>query len=149
MIESLKDEILSFSRYENNQIIYIDKKGKDYKVKEEITYGVWLKTYKEIPNIKVEGLEDKFFHLKVLEQYQLNFKIKNVHLFYNQYGGFSFPEHIDDIDVFLYVIKGSKKIYIDNEPFLIKEDQAVLIPKGVKHKVDSSANTWALSIGCE
>lgn len=149
MINALTDEILSFSRYENNQIIYIDKNGKDYKVKDEITYGNWIKTYKDIPNIKVEGLEDKFFHTKILKDFNLDYNVKNVHLFYNQYGGFSFPEHADDINVFLYVAKGSKKVYTDNHPVLVNEEQAVFIPKGVKHKVDSSANTWALSIGFE
>jgi mannose-6-phosphate isomerase-like protein (cupin superfamily) len=147
MIDALHDEILSFSRYENNQIIYIDKNGKDYKVKDEITYRNWIKTYKDIPNIKVEGLEDKFFHLKILKDFNLEHKVTDVHLFYNQYGGFSFPEHADDTNVLLYVVKGTKKVYVDNHLILVKEEQAIFIPKRVKHKVDSSENTWALSIG--
>jgi len=147
MIDALTDEIMSFSRYENNQIIYIDKEGKDYKVKEEITYGTWIKTYKDISHIKVEGLEDKSFHLKILKDFKLNHKVNSVHLFYNQYGGFSFPEHADDTNVLLYVVKGSKKVYVDNHPIMLKEEQMIFIPKGVKHKVDSSENTWALSIG--
>jgi mannose-6-phosphate isomerase-like protein (cupin superfamily) len=147
MINALTDEILSLSRYTNNQIIYIDKEGRDYKVKDEITYGSWTKTYKDIPHIKVEGLEDKSFHLKVLKDFQLDNKVNSVHLFYNQYGGFSFPEHADDTNVLLYIVKGSKKVYIDKHSVLVKEEQAVFIPKGLKHKVDSSPNTWALSIG--
>lgn len=147
MIKVLNDEIVSFSRYENNQIIYIDKEGKDYKVKDEITYGNWIKTYKDIPHIKIEGLEDKTFHLKILKDFNLDHKANSVHLFYNQYGGFSFPEHADDTNVLLYIVKGSKKVYIDKHPVLVKEEQAVFIPKGLKHKVDSSENTWALSIG--
>jgi len=147
MINDLTDEILSFTRYENNQIIYIDKEGKDYKVKDKITYGVWTKTYKDIPHIKVEGLEDKSFHSKILKDFNLVYKINSVHLFYNQYGGFSFPEHADDTNVLLYIVKGSKKVYIDKHPILVKEEQAIFIPKGVKHRVDSSENTWALSIG--
>jgi mannose-6-phosphate isomerase-like protein (cupin superfamily) len=147
MIDALTDEILSFPRYENNQIIYIDKEGKDYKVKDEITYGNWIKTYKDMPHIKIEGLEDKSFHSKILKDFKLNHKVNSVHLFYNQYGGFSFPEHEDDTNVILYIVKGSKKIYIDKHPVLVKEEQAVFIPKGLKHKVDSLPNTWALSIG--
>jgi mannose-6-phosphate isomerase-like protein (cupin superfamily) len=147
MINALTDEIMSFSRYENNQIIYIDKEGKDYKVKDKITYGSWIKTYKDIPHIKVEGLEDKFFHLKILKDFNLDYKVNSVHLFYNQYGGFSFPEHSDDTNVLLYIVKGSKKVYVDNHPTLINEKQAFFIPKGVNHKVDSLPNTWALSIG--
>jgi mannose-6-phosphate isomerase-like protein (cupin superfamily) len=149
MINVLTDEILSFTRYENNQIIYIDKEGKDYKVKDEITYSNWIKTYKDIPHIKVEGLEDKSFHLKILKDFNLDHKVNNVHLFYNQYGGFSFPEHADDTNVLLYIVKGSKKVYSDNHPILVKQEQAISIPKGVKHRVDSSPDTWALSIGYE
>jgi len=147
MINALTDEILSLSRYTNNQIIYIDKEGRDYKVKDEITYGAWIKTYKDIPHIKVEGLEDKSFHSKILKDFKLEHKVNNVHLFYNQYGGFSFAEHADDTNVLLYIVKGSKKVYIDEYPVLIKEEQAVFIPKGLKHKVNSLPNTWALSIG--
>ena len=45
LIEALNDELISYTRYENNQIIYIDKEGKDYKVKNEITYSNWVKNY--------------------------------------------------------------------------------------------------------
>jgi len=147
MIDALNDELISFTRYENNQIIYIDKNGKDYKVRDEITYGNWIKNYKNIPHIKVEGLEDNNYHLQLMKQYNLNFKIKNIHLFYNQFGGFSFPEHSDDIDVLLCVIKGGKKVYVEGYPIIINEGQAISIPKGVKHKVESLPFTWALSIG--
>jgi len=149
MIKVLNDEMVSFSRYENNQIIYIDKEGKDYKVKNEITYGNWIKTYKNIPHIKVEGLEDKEFHLKILKDFQLDHKVNSVHLFYNQYGGFSFKEHSDNTNVLLYIVKGSKKVYSDNHSILVKEEQAISIPKGAKHRVDSAPDTWALSIGYE
>ena len=47
MIDALNDELISFTRYENNQIIYIDKNGKDYKVRDEITYGNWIKNYNQ------------------------------------------------------------------------------------------------------
>ena len=147
MIDVLTDEILSFSRYQNNQIVFIDKDGKDHRVKDHITFGDWAKTYKDIPHIKVEGLEDKSFHSKILKDFKLNHKVNSVHLFYNQYGGFSFPEHADDTNVLLYIVKGSKKVYVDNHPTLINEEQAVFIPKGLRHKVDSLPNTWALSIG--
>lgn len=149
MINTLTDEILSLSRYTNNQIIYIDQEGKDYKVKDEITYGNWIKTYKNMPHIKVEGLEDKFFHLKILKDFELDHKVNSVHLFYNQYGGFSFKEHTDNTNVLLYIVKGSKKVYSDNHPILVKKEQAILISKGMKHRVDSAPDTWALSIGCE
>jgi len=147
MINALNDELISFTRYQNNQIIYIDKKGNDYRVKEQMTYGDWIKTYKTISHIKIEGLEDNNYHLQLLKDYNLNFKTKNVHFFYNQLGGFSFPEHTDDIDVLLCVIKGSKKIYTENYPILIEEGQSISIPKGAKHKVESLPFTWALSIG--
>jgi mannose-6-phosphate isomerase-like protein (cupin superfamily) len=147
LIEALNDEIISYTRYENNQIIFIDNDGKDHKVKNKLTYGDWIKKYKNVTNIKVEGLEDNNYHLQLLKDYDLNFKMKNVHLFYNQLGGFSFPEHIDDIDVLLCVIKGGKKVFIENYPIVVNEGQSISIPKGAKHKVESLPFTWALSIG--
>ena len=84
LIEALNDELISYTRYENNQIIYIDKEGKDYKVKDEITFSNWVKNYKSIPHIKVEGLEDNNYHLQLLKDYDLNFKMKNVILFYHK-----------------------------------------------------------------
>jgi hypothetical protein len=72
LIEALNDELISYTRYENNQIIYIDKEGKDYKVKDEITFSNWVKNYKSIPHIKVEGLEDNNYHLQLLKDYDLN-----------------------------------------------------------------------------
>ena len=67
MIDILNDEMVSFFRYENNQIIYIDKNGKDHKVKDKMTFGEWIKIHKEVSNIKIEGLEDKLFHSKILK----------------------------------------------------------------------------------
>lgn len=147
MIDILNDEMVSFFRYENNQIIYIDKNGKDHKVKDKMTFGEWIKIHKEVSNIKIEGLEDKLFHSKILKDFKLDHSVNSVHLFYNQHGGFSFPEHTDDTNVILYIVKGLKKVYVDGNPILIKEKQIISIPKGVKHKVDSSPDTWALSIG--
>ena len=147
LIEALNDELISYTRYENNQIVYIDKDGKDYRVKDQLTFSNWAKTYKSASNIKVEGLEDNNYHIQLLKDYNLSFKMKNVHLFYNQLGGFSFPEHTDDINVLLCVIKGSKKVFTENYPIIINEGQSISIPKGAKHKVESSPFTWALSIG--
>jgi mannose-6-phosphate isomerase-like protein (cupin superfamily) len=147
LIEALNDELISYNRYEKNQLIFIDKKGKDFLVKEKFTFSEWIKNYKSIAHIKVEGLEDNNYHLSLLKDYNLNFKIKNVHLFYNQFGGFSFPEHTDDVDVLLCIIKGEKKVFVEGTEIIFKENQALCIPKGVKHKVQSTPFTWALSLG--
>ena len=130
LIEALNDELISYTRYENNQIIYIDKEGKDYKVKNEITYSNWVKNYNTIPHIKVEGLEDNNYHLQLLKDYDLNFKMKNVHLFYNQLGGFSFPEHTDDINVLLCVLKGSKKVFVENY-----ESRLMCIQRNIEYRL--------------
>lgn len=147
LLEALNDELISYNRYENNQLIFIDEKGKDFLVKSQFTYSDWIKNYKSVPHIKVEGLEDNNYHLSLLKDYDLDYKIKNVHLFYNQLGGYSFPEHADDVNVLLCVIKGQKKLFVDNTLILVKEEEAISIPKGVKHKVKSLPFTWALSIG--
>lgn len=147
MLDYFQEEITSFSRYEKNQLSYIDQDYKDFKVTDSMSFGGWINKYKTFPNIIVSGLEDKSYHLEILKKFNLNYKINSVILFYNQLGGFSFPEHKDDVSVFLYVVKGAKKIYLDKQPFLIKEEQGITIPKDCSHRVDSLPETWALSIG--
>jgi mannose-6-phosphate isomerase-like protein (cupin superfamily) len=51
------------------------------------------------------------------------------------------------VPVYLYVLKGSKRVSIQNKTFIVKAGQGVLIPKGHKHRVFNYKNTWALSIG--
>jgi mannose-6-phosphate isomerase-like protein (cupin superfamily) len=146
-MSNLFDEIFSVERYENNDLVYIDENLKDFRVKDVMSYRKWLENFKKYNNIKVEGLDNKNYHKSLLKDIQLQIKVNSVQLFFNQLGGFSFPKHTDDVNVFLYVIKGAKNVFIDDEPILIKECQGISIPKGTPHQVNSLPDTWALSIG--
>ena len=143
MIELLKSEIESYDRYQNNQIFYIDENGKDFSVKDSFSYSQWLKKIIEYSTIKVEGLENNHF----ITSNFLRFKINSIHLFYKNKKGFSFNWHKDDTNVYLYVIGGRKKVFIEDNIYWVGNGDGVHIKKGQKHKVESDDQTWALSIG--
>ena len=146
MIDLLKSEIESYNRYDNNQLFYIDQDGKDYSVKSQISFSEWLLIYKSFSTIKVEGLEDNYL---IKSQFSKTKNINSIHLFVKQQEGFSFDWHKDNTNVYLHVIKGVKKVFIENEMFLVNSGDCIYIKKGKKHKVDSVDNTWALSVGCD
>lgn len=144
MISRLKDQIESYSNYENNLIFYIDKDGRDHSVKENFSYDNWLRVWDEQLTIKVEGLENdgiiksNFPHIKW---------IKNIHLFVKLRPGFSFDWHRDDINVYLHCVQGKKMVFVEDNKYTISTNEGVNIKKGELHKVRSNKNTWALSIG--
>ena len=39
MIAELMNEVVSYERYENNEIFYIDKDGKDFSVKDTLSFS--------------------------------------------------------------------------------------------------------------
>jgi len=149
-IKRLKNEIQSHTRYEERQLFYIDDNGLDREVKEHMTYGEWLREYNRFKVIKVEGLEDVAWLREVLDEVVKNITGKtrqDIHLFVNQKPGVSFKPHKDDKDVYLYVVKGKKKVNMNNEVKPIYDDEGIVIKQGVEHFVDSEADTWGLSIG--
>lgn len=146
MIDLLKSEIESYNRYENNQLFYIDQNGRDYSVKSQISFSEWLLIYKSFPTLKVEGLEDNTL---IKSKFSKIKNINSIHLFVKQQKGFSFDWHKDNTNVYLYVIKGIKKVFIDDEVSLVNSGDCIYIKKGKKHKVDSVDDTWALSVGCD
>ena len=149
-IKRLKDEIQNHNRYEARQLFYIDEEGRDREVKEHMTYGEWLREFNRFKVIKVEGLEDVAWLREVLDEVVKNITGKerqDIHLFVNQKPGVSFKPHCDDKDVYLYVVKGNKKVNMNNEVKPIYDDEGIIIEKGVQHFVESEADTWGLSIG--
>ena len=149
-ISRLKEEIQSHDRYEARQLFYIDDEGLDREVREHMTYGEWLREFERFKTIKVEGLEDVAWLREVLDEVVLNItgkKRQDIHLFVNQKPGVSFREHKDDKDVYLYVVKGKKKVSLNGEVKPIYDDEGILIEQGVKHFVDNEADTWWLIIG--
>ncbi len=133
-VSRLKDEIQSHDRYNARQIFYIDEEGRDREVKEHMTYGEWLREYERFKTDEVvHNITGK--------------KRSNIHLFVNQKPGVSFKSHKDDLDVYLYVVKGKKKVNVEGEDKIAYADEGVFIKEGQYHYVDNEADTWGLSIG--
>lgn len=61
----------------------------------------------------------------------------------------SFPTHTDPIDVFIYVIEGTKVMEVNNSTHTIKEGEYISIPAGTPHRAINSYNSTMLSIGIE
>lgn len=141
----LRVELFSHERYLLGQLSifgYDQYKHTDTIVSNVMSYSDWINSYKDFNGIKVEGLETTN-----LPKHFKSIKVKNIHLFLNQKSGFSFKWHSDDLNVFLYVVKGYKRVYIKNKMFKLQAGEGVYIPKHTLHKVFSDKNTWALSIG--
>ena len=134
MIDDLLGEVLNYDRYADYQIQIIDEKGNDHFAKDLISFGKWVEVWKSYPNIKVEGLDDKTYHTKLIDE---GFRrVNSNHLFVNNKGGFSFKEHKDDTNVYLHVLKGEKKVHMLGNVYTVKANNGI-------HEPD----TWALSIG--
>jgi mannose-6-phosphate isomerase-like protein (cupin superfamily) len=72
---------------------------------------------------------------------------KNIHLFVTQETGVSFKWHRDDVNVYLYVLKGTKIVQLRNKTVTLKTKQGIVIPRKHIHRVFSKAGTVALSVG--
>lgn len=142
----LKSQITDFDNYEQGLtkvIGYPGYRAKDCVVKNSIGYVEWISTYQQYPSIKVEGLESNF----ILKEKFNQFDPIDIHLFVSQKSSYSFNWHTDSLNVFLYVVKGYKKLYLRNKIYDIFPGRGVLIPKGHLHRAFSRRDTWALSIG--
>jgi mannose-6-phosphate isomerase-like protein (cupin superfamily) len=143
----VKDEIISFDRFSSGQLLALDRSilsgFLSWNAKEKFSYTEWVKNINSFTVVKVEGLEDNTNICK----YFRKFKIKDIHLFNSIKTDYSFGWHCDPVNVYLYVLKGKKRVSIKNKTFIVKAGQGILIPKGHKHRVFNYKNTWALSIG--
>ena len=139
------NELVSYDRYENNQLIYIDDQGKDHFVKDNYSFTEWLMNKQKHPTVKIEGIERNSF----ISSNFPHIKYNSIHLFIQNKKGFSFDWHKDDTNVYLYVVKGRKKVFIDDEQHWVGFGDGIHILKGNKHKVESDNDTWALSLGYE
>lgn len=132
--EILEEAVVNYEHYENGNTKYI-KDHKDSIVKDTMSYAQWVTMHHMMPVVKIDGLES---HLPI--------KSDTIHLFLNNEADYSFDWHKDDVDVFLYVVKGKKKVHLEQDIIELSEGEGVHIPKGSMHKVYSDADTWALSI---
>jgi mannose-6-phosphate isomerase-like protein (cupin superfamily) len=145
ILKLVKDQHLDYSRYESGELKVIghpDHRHSDYCVNEFHSYIEWVKDYQKYPVIKVEGIENI---KKIKDAFDL--PVDNIHLFVSQNFGISFNWHRDDVNVFLYVLKGQKRLWVRDKQYIINARQGVLIPKGHLHRVRSKKGTVALSVG--
>jgi mannose-6-phosphate isomerase-like protein (cupin superfamily) len=139
---SLLKELLSFQRYENNEIVGI-RNSLDIFIRDKMSYGEWVNSYKSFPTVKVEGIES----INSVTRKFKKLHPKNIHLFVTQETGVSFKWHRDTVNVYLYVLKGSKIVHLRNRTVTLKTKQGIVIPRKHIHRVFSKAGTVALSVG--
>lgn len=142
----LEDVLFDFEAYQEGHIKiigYQEYTNSDTTVKDVMSYKDWIETHKDYPVLKIEGLEK----IDAIKEYFSTIGIKNIHLFVSQQDGHSFDWHTDDVDVYLFVVKGEKTVYFEDKEVLLKANKGVIIDKGKSHKVYSKKDTWALSIG--
>lgn len=136
LMQLVKHEIVSFDRYNSGELRVIGLPGFsniDCIVKDKLSYSKWAETCQNFTTIKVEGL--------------VVGKFNDVHLFVNTRNSYSFKWHTDSVDVYLYVIKGQKKLQVRDKTYLLSAGQGAFIPRGHLHRAFSKKDTWALSIG--
>jgi mannose-6-phosphate isomerase-like protein (cupin superfamily) len=142
----LKEQLINYQRYEAGQIKMIghpEYRHSDCRANDFHSYTEWLNCYPDYPVVKVEGIET----LDQIKKQFNKFPIQNIHLFVSQQYGFSFKWHSDNVNVFLYVVKGQKLLQVRNKTYIINPRQGIIIPKGHLHRARSRAETWALSVG--
>jgi ribosomal protein L16 Arg81 hydroxylase len=146
LYKTLKEEIISFERFDNNEIVVIDRTGHtmwSWYANQKLSYTQYVSSIKNYSAIKVEGLEKN----QNIKKFFGKLKIKDIHLFYSPKTDYSFGWHHDTTNVMLYVIKGRKRVQIKNKIYILKSGDCVSIPKGHKHRVFNQRDTWAISIG--
>jgi mannose-6-phosphate isomerase-like protein (cupin superfamily) len=148
LLKLIKNEIISFDRYIAGQLIALDRNGVksgfiSLIANKNFSYTEWVNNLNSFTVIKVEGLEDN----KIIRDKFKKFKIKDIHLFNSIKTDYSFGWHHDTLNVYLYVLKGKKRVSIRNKTCIVTAGQGVFIPKGHKHRVYNYKDTWALSIG--
>jgi len=145
LFKEIKDEIVSFERYQKRQLIAIQRLNKtiSWHANDKLSYGEWVQKLSTFASVKVEGLEDNH----KLVNFFADINIKDIHLFYNPKSSYSFNWHYDCENVYLYVVKGFKIVRVKNKIHRLSAGQGIKIPKGHLHKVLSKKGTWALSVG--
>ena len=138
-----RDQIISYDRYQTGELKVIGLPGllhTDTIVRTKFSYADWVNNHSKYSVIKVEGLET------MIDTFR-QFNPRDIHLFVSNKTSFSFKWHKDDVNVFLYVIKGYKKLQVKSKTYFLTAGQGALIPKGHLHRAFSKKGTWALSVG--
>jgi ribosomal protein L16 Arg81 hydroxylase len=149
LIDNLKSEIVNKTYYDEGLILYTDQNSEDRFANQQLSHNDWVKNFDKCSSILVRGLEthsphkDKYFSL------YKDIKFDDLHLFFNIKGGVSFREHTDPKTVYLHVIKGFKRVHMLNSVFTVEEGGYIIIQKGTLHKIESTPDTWAISVGID
>lgn len=98
---------------------------------------------------KITGLET--YNQAIIDRCDDLFKVwgsrVNVHGYLGYDNGSSFERHKDDCNVWLYVIEGQKRVILDDSEVILNDNEGVLIPKGVYHRIVNTKTNVALSFG--
>ena len=96
--------------------------------------------------IKVEGLEISKNLSNLKNIFGDTF---DAHAFISKKGSKSFPPHKDNVNVILYIVKGTKYIYTreGSERTILSTGECALIPKGCYHEVQNVSDNIAISFG--
>ncbi len=112
----------------------------------------WLnRTQHENGTVKVEGLEDLAYFTsaacETLKELKGASRV-DLHLFMSWTGSYSFPNHADDTDVVMLVVKGKKRVmFQDQESELLGMNDCLFVPKGLEHAVTTEDDALLLSFG--
>ena len=110
------------------------------------TYHEYLHNLKSFNAIQINNVDKTYQINSFLKK---NFKFKkflNCSIFFNSTTNYSLMKHKDNYDVYLYVLKGKKKVQIQNKKRTLIQKQGIKIQKNFSHKVFNQKNTLALSI---
>jgi hypothetical protein len=110
------------------------------------TYHEYLHKLRSFNAIQINNV-DKNYHINSLLKKNLKFKkFLNCSIFFNSTASYSLMKHKDNYNVYLYVLKGKKKVQIQNKKRTLIQKQGIKIQKNFSHKVFNQKNTFALSI---
>ena len=129
--------------HQGSKAYYIDDQGRDHSIP---VFSVGKHIAEERHVVKVEGLENSFKDVAKKLGIQDN---HSIHCYISPPFGVSFPEHTDPIDVFIYVMQGTKTMMVEEELFIIDEGHHIHIPAGTPHRATNTEPSIMLSIGIE
>ena len=145
LVHEIDDRLIDFNQYFEENIIVIDD-GLDWKVNDKLSYREWVESKDLYPTIKLEQFEDCPNINDFLDP-DLSKYVEKVNVFVTNAAGTSFDWHTDNLNVYLYVLCGYKRVETPEKEYKLQSNEYALIEKGTKHKVYSDVKTVALSIG--
>lgn len=131
--------VLSEQCFENHDVSYIDKEGKQHYLAFDDFYIYQAKVAKQLMTkntIKVEQVEKLF-----------DFKDVTAHIFFNKPEGFSFGVHTDPVDVLIACLDGKKSLEIDGKEVHLEQNESVLIPANTPHRALNYEKALMISYG--